>query len=85
MAETSSTVRVLLSCLIVRDVSQPRRRNRVRDHRDLNTLAQRRHQIGSGSNLDIGGMGWTEATASSGNMSKEFHDSGPTLSVGANN
>ena len=72
MAETSSTVCVLLSRLIVQDVSQPRRRNRVRDHGDRNTLAQRRHRIGSGSNLDIGGVGWTEATASSGNMPEEI-------------
>ena len=68
MAKTSSMVCVLLSHLVVRDVSQPHRRNRVRDHRGWSALAQHCHRVGSGSSQDVGGAGWTDATASSRNM-----------------
>lgn len=61
------TVRVSLSRLVVRMISQSHRKNGARARGDRNTLAQRRRRIGSGSSPDIGGTAWTEATASSTN------------------
>ena len=48
-------------------LSQPHRRNGAKAHGNRNTRAQRRHRTGSGSNLDIGGTEWTEATVSNTN------------------
>ena len=61
------TVRVLFSRLIVRNISQPHRRNGAKAHGNRSTVGQRRRRIGSGSSPDIDGTGWTEATGSRGN------------------